>query len=152
MDIVTSFFSLEHVISSRGTASYPPAIKARGLIYCVVPDVAQNPADFVVIDHINRFTAPSLELLFAEAGFRVLSIDSESDSAMIVIARKEEMGSNSYIRNSEAIVSLSLMVENLVNCGAALPSIRNRRLHWRKSRVYPFMEQAFMGRMRQMLD
>ena len=70
---------------------------------------------------------------------------------MIVIARKEEMGSNSYIRNSEAIVSLSLMVENLVTLlGRRAPRSEILRLHWRKSRVYPFMvEQAFMGRMRQ---
>ena len=128
MDIVTSFFSLEHVVSPREVLrAIHLQLKPRGLIYCVVPDVAQNPADFVVIDHINHFTAPSLELLFAEAGFRVLSIDSEShDSAMIVIARKEEMGSNSYIRNSEAIVSLSLMVENLVNYwGGVAATIRN---------------------------
>jgi SAM-dependent methyltransferase len=95
MDVVTSFFSLEHVASPRSMLSNIwGLLKRNGIFYCIVPDILQNIADFVVIDHVNHFTHSSISYLFSESGFEVLEINtSDHASAMIVIARKcEEVG------------------------------------------------------------
>ncbi|MDA8678189.1 class I SAM-dependent methyltransferase [Luminiphilus sp.] len=90
MDVVTSFFSLEHVTSPKEMLdNIRTLLKDGGMLYCVVPDVMQNPADFVVLDHVNHFTRTSICRLLADSGFEVEDINTEDHaSAMIVIARK----------------------------------------------------------------
>jgi len=90
MDLVTSFFSLEHVASPKQMlTTIRDLLKADGLFYCIVPDVMQNVADFIVVDHVNHFTRSSVSRLFADCGFRVHDINTEEHtSAMIVIAQK----------------------------------------------------------------
>ena len=90
IDVVTSFFSLEHVASPKTMLSkISNLLKTHGLFYCIVPDVLQNIADFVVVDHVNHFTRSSISRLFADSGFDVQDINTDHHaSAMIVIARK----------------------------------------------------------------
>ena len=90
MDLVTSFFSLEHVASPRQMLTTVwDLLKADGMFYCIVPDVMQNAADFIVVDHVNHFTRSSVSRLFADCGFEIQEINSEEHaSAMVVVARK----------------------------------------------------------------
>lgn len=89
-DVVTSFFSLEHIpdpgASMRHIASL---LKEDGIFYCVVPNVITNIADFIVVDHCNHFTPPSLAWLMAEAGLELVEIDDKAHrGALVLVARK----------------------------------------------------------------
>lgn len=89
-DVVTSFFSMEHMVqpevSVRKMASM---LKPGGALYCIVPNVATNVADFIVLDHVNHFSASSLAYLLSGAGLVVESIDDTAHrGAFVVVARR----------------------------------------------------------------
>lgn len=88
-DLVTSFYALEHMARPQeALAVISKMLKPGGMFYGVVPNVATNPADFIVADHVNHFTASSLQRLLEESGFRILSIDDLAhDGAFIFIAQ-----------------------------------------------------------------
>ena len=89
-DIVTSFFSLEHIPNpAKVLNEIAETIKPGGFFYAIVPNVFSNTADFIVVDHCNHFTVTSLATLIANAGLDLQEIDSETHrGAHIVIARK----------------------------------------------------------------
>lgn len=88
-DLVTAFFSLEHVAEPRGfLKSVRSLLKPGGTLYAIVPNVFSNTADLVVSDHINHFSRHSIAHLLALAGFQALEIDDQSHtSAWVVTAR-----------------------------------------------------------------
>jgi SAM-dependent methyltransferase len=76
-DLVTSFFVLEHVHELRKTLEHIYALVADGgYFYGVVPDTFGNVADFIVVDHVNHFTQPSLHIALAQVGFGDITIDA----------------------------------------------------------------------------
>lgn len=76
-DIVTSFFSLEHITHPlEVTQSIVRLLKPGGVFYGVVPNVFTNTADLIVIDHANHFTPSSLTHLLSKAGLDVIDIDA----------------------------------------------------------------------------
>jgi SAM-dependent methyltransferase len=89
-DVVTSFFALEHIPDPVATVRAIAALLAEdGALYLVVPDTFGNPADLVVIDHVNHFTEPSLHRLLSDAGFVSIDVDSDAHrGALVVVARK----------------------------------------------------------------
>jgi SAM-dependent methyltransferase len=89
-DVVTSFFALEHIPKPLATVEKIAALlKHNGLFYAIVPDTFGNVADFVVIDHVNHFTCPSLQTLLRLAGFTDIRIHSTVHrGALVVVARK----------------------------------------------------------------
>jgi SAM-dependent methyltransferase len=89
-DVVTSFFSLEHIPGVAATmATIAGLLRPGGHFYAIVPDVAGNLADFVVVDHCNHFTAPSLRRLLADAGLEPLEIEAGAHrGAFVIVARK----------------------------------------------------------------
>jgi SAM-dependent methyltransferase len=89
-DVVTSFFALEHIPRPIETVEKIAALlKEEGLLFAVVPDTFGNVADFVVIDHVNHFTEPSLITLLRRADFGDIRIDSTAHrGAAVVTARK----------------------------------------------------------------
>lgn len=89
-DIVTSFFALEHIPAPRVTVAHVAALlKEGGTFYGIVPDTFGNPADFVVIDHVNHFTVESLTHLLASTGFTQIDIDAQAHrGALVFHARK----------------------------------------------------------------
>ncbi|WP_374606439.1 class I SAM-dependent methyltransferase [Thermomonas sp.] len=91
-DLVTSFFSLEHIPTVGDTLRHIASLmKPGGRFYAVVPNVLTNVADFVVIDHCNHFTQPSLTQLLAEAGLIAERIDGSAHrGAFVLVARKPE--------------------------------------------------------------
>ena len=89
-DVVTSFFSLEHIPDVSATMEeIAGLLKPGGMFYCVVPNVFGNTADFIVVDHCNHFTAPSLRLLVERAGLSLREIDADSHrGAFVLVADK----------------------------------------------------------------
>jgi 2-polyprenyl-3-methyl-5-hydroxy-6-metoxy-1,4-benzoquinol methylase len=54
-DVVTSFFSMEHMVQPAASVLKMAAmLKPGGALYCIVPNVATNVADFIVLDHVNH--------------------------------------------------------------------------------------------------
>ena len=91
-DLVTSFFALEHVANPKEMLkNISQLLKPGGLCYFVIPNVYTNPADFVVVDHVNHFSETSLKFLLEEEGFDSIDIDTESHAgAFVVVARHSD--------------------------------------------------------------
>lgn len=89
-DLVTSFFSLEHIAALRDAVrAIAGLLRTGGRLYALVPDTFSNPGDFLVVDHVNHFTVPSLERLMADAGLRVEWIrDDLHRGALVLLARR----------------------------------------------------------------
>lgn len=91
-DLVTSFFSLEHIPTIADTLLHIASLmRPGGRFHAVVPNVLTNVADFVVVDHCNHFTEPSLMHLLADAGLIAERIDDTAHrGAFVLVARKPE--------------------------------------------------------------
>lgn len=89
-DLVTSFFALEHVASpQKFMGEVAKLLRPSGMFYCVVPNTYVNPADFVVADHVNHFSEPSLRALLGRAGFEVVAVDGSAHSSAWVVVAKQ---------------------------------------------------------------
>lgn len=91
-DIVTSFFSLEHITKlDDALQNIKRLLVSGGVLYAIIPNTQANPADLIVVDHPNHFTVPSLNRLLLRNGFTVREIDDVSHrGAYIVIAEKKQ--------------------------------------------------------------
>jgi hypothetical protein len=89
-DVATSFFALEHVSEPLEMVQRIAALlNEAGVFYGIVPYAFGNVADFVVIDHVNHFTIPSLHRLLNAAGFHSVSIDASAHrGALVFVASK----------------------------------------------------------------
>lgn len=89
-DIVTSFFSLEHIPTpARTMQEIARLLKPNGRFYAIVPNVATNVADLIVVDHCNHFTTSSLARLISDAGLELVEIDAQAHrGAFVVVATK----------------------------------------------------------------
>lgn len=89
MDVVTSFFALEHVEHPRSFVSnLSKYLCEEGILYIVVPNMYQNFADMLVADHVNHFSETSLYILLENYGFRDINIDSTSHNAALIAVAK----------------------------------------------------------------
>jgi SAM-dependent methyltransferase len=90
IDIVLSFYALEHVRNPlEFLRTVRGLLRPGGTFYFVVPNAYANVADFVVADHVNHFSEPSLRTLLGLAGFETIEVDARShDAAFVVVARK----------------------------------------------------------------
>lgn len=96
-DVVTTFFSLEHVGNpSASLHAMSELLKPGGVLYGVVPNVFTNWADFVVADHVNHFSVPSLERALVDAGLNPLGIDDRAHTGAFVFhAERPKAGKSS---------------------------------------------------------
>jgi SAM-dependent methyltransferase len=86
MDIVLSFYALEHVADlQQGLANIKALLKIGGTFYFVVPNAYNNIADFVVADHVNHFSRGSLLRMLEKHGFGNVDVDAESHEAAFVV-------------------------------------------------------------------
>jgi SAM-dependent methyltransferase len=92
VDVVLSFYALEHVADlQEALAAVRALLQPAGVFYFIVPNVYANIADFVVADHINHFSAPSIDAMLSRHGFRAESIDDQvHDAAFVVVARRDD--------------------------------------------------------------
>lgn len=89
-DVVTSFFSLEHMVKPADSLKQIASVlKPGGMFYGIVPNVLTNVADFIVLDHVNHFSDTSLRCLLSEAGFDDIEVDGQAHrGAFVFTARK----------------------------------------------------------------
>jgi SAM-dependent methyltransferase len=86
MDVVLSFYALEHVAALRTALDNVKALlKPGGVFYFIVPNVYSNIADFIVADHVNHFSEASLKHLLIHAGFCDPDVDSMVHDAAFVV-------------------------------------------------------------------
>jgi len=90
-DIVTSFFSLEHITRlDDAMQKINKLLVEGGVLYAIIPNTQTNPADLIVVDHPNHFTQRSLHRMLICNGFTVKEIDETSHrGAYVVIAEKK---------------------------------------------------------------
>lgn len=87
MDVVLSFYALEHVANlGEAIGNIKALLKPGGTFYFLVPNVYQNTADFIVADHINHFSESALRVLLQSQGFENIEIDDESHEAAFVVS------------------------------------------------------------------
>lgn len=105
-DVVTSFFSLEHITQpSDVVAQISRLLKPGGIFYGIVPNVITNSADFIVIDHVNHFTRSSLNCLLTSCGLHVQDIDDSSHrGAFVFVAGRSADGARKAWRPDNAEV------------------------------------------------
>lgn len=89
-DLVTSFYSLEHMPDPlKSIREMGRMLRHNGIIYVVVPNWRANIADFIVVDHVNHFSESSVRELLRRAGLELSWISADvHDSALVFTARK----------------------------------------------------------------
>lgn len=100
-DVVTSFFSLEHISKLSDTLqSIKRVLVENGSLYAIIPNTQTNPADLIVVDHPNHFTRSSLERLLLDNGFSIQEIDDTSHrGAYVVIAKNKAPAKTPSVSN-----------------------------------------------------
>jgi SAM-dependent methyltransferase len=112
-DVVTSFFSLEHIPTIAETMhDIIRLLKPGGVFYGVVPNVFGNVADFIVVDHCNHFTPTSLKRLLADVGLELREIDEFTHRGAFVIIAKKPL--------SNAAVALNVLPSEIQHTCAEL--------------------------------
>jgi SAM-dependent methyltransferase len=87
LDVVLSFYALEHIPDlTSALRDFRELLKPGGTLYFIVPNVYQNPADFIVADHVNHFSERSLQMMLSHAGFGVIEIDDTAHAAAFVVS------------------------------------------------------------------
>lgn len=79
-DLVTSFFSLEHVADPLSELrKIRNVLKKTGHLYIVVPNMySANVADMLVIDHVQHYSESSMRHLMSKSGFSLIEADHQS--------------------------------------------------------------------------
>ena len=86
MDIVLSFYALEHVADLyEAINNIKKLLKPGGVFYFIVPNVYENTADFIVADHVNHFSETSLVSLLEKHGFSNVDVDAGVHEAAFVV-------------------------------------------------------------------
>lgn len=116
-DIVTSFFAFEHTPDPlKELATIKTLLKEDGLVYLIVPNVYENPADFIVVDHVHHYSSISIEYMFSKAGFETIEIDTTSHfAAFIAIGRKKSSNELVFTPDAEKLAEISAKSNNLAS-------------------------------------
>jgi len=104
MDVVLSFYALEHVANLReAIGNIKALLKPGGTFYFLVPNVYENTADFIVADHINHFSANSLRAMLQHEGFDGIEVDDKAHESAYVVKAKLAHGLPAYERDRAEI-------------------------------------------------
>ncbi|MGO4326840.1 class I SAM-dependent methyltransferase [Cupriavidus sp. 2TAF22] len=103
MDVVLSFYALEHISRlGQALANIKALLKPGGHFYFIVPNVLENVADFVVADHVNHFTAESLHYMLSAQGFDRVEVDAGVHDAAFVVTARLGAGAACAVRQPDA--------------------------------------------------
>ncbi|WP_426123914.1 methyltransferase domain-containing protein [Pararhizobium sp. PWRC1-1] len=91
-DAIMTHFVLEHVAEPVAfLSSLHDMLKVDGRLLVSIPDVAANPGDMAVVDHLNHFSDASLRYAFAKSGLIVETMDRTSfPGAFFVVATRPQ--------------------------------------------------------------
>lgn len=115
LDLVVSLFALEHVDDPRALLqALRRLLHAKGKVHLIVPHLYRNASDLLVADHVNHFSVSSLHRLFRDAGFKGITIDSESHcAALIVNATLDQSASASDSISTEKVVETAVQARRI---------------------------------------
>ncbi len=86
-DAVLSFFALEHVERpAEFVEELYSLVRPGGRVVVMLPNMYRNVSDFVVVDHVNHFSASSLRWLFSRGGFADVRVDAEAQTGWFVVS------------------------------------------------------------------
>lgn len=112
MDIVLSFYALEHVADlSEAINNIKKLLKFGGIFYFLVPNVYENNADFIVADHVNHFSEISLISLLTKHGFSNIEVDASAHEAAFVVQATLTSGSNAV-----SVVDSNASLQQINSC------------------------------------
>lgn len=114
-DLITAHFVLEHVREPVEIFSdIARLLSPTGRFFFSVPDVLGNPADMIVVDHLNHFTQTSLPVALDRAGMKIERIDtSRLRGAFVVVAVLKEVGEKAA---RSAPAEVDLQIQSLKKC------------------------------------
>lgn len=148
MDVVLSFYSLEHVSDlNEVLADVRFLLKPNGIFYFVVPNVYTNMADFIVADHINHFCHSSIHTLLKRNGFGNIEIDTIShDCAFVVTAQLDNEAFNIKEKNPYDVETTYLSACEISQFWIkTMARIRNISTEMKAEDVYAIYGAGFYG-------
>ena len=82
-DVVMSYYVMEHVVEPVAVLRQMASLlKPAGVLYWLISESSRRiPADFIVADHVNHFSEPSIEEAIQRAGLHLIEIDGHSHEA-----------------------------------------------------------------------
>ena len=117
-DIVTSFFSLEHIEKPQDALiNTKRVLRNGGILYGVVPSFLSNSADLIVVDHVNHFTPLSLYQLLNDNGFLNIDIDDISHKGAIVFSAQKSDSEDNCSIITTSLVDASSIVDKAQKIG-----------------------------------
>jgi SAM-dependent methyltransferase len=130
-DLVTAHFVLEHVVDPAETLQRLTELLAPGgKLFFTVPDPLSNTGDFLVVDHVNHFTASSLVKTCEASGLVPLTLSGDLfRGAYVVIAESATASAPSLDRDQSDVASdIHLALDALAFWTKALESLDNEQL------------------------
>jgi SAM-dependent methyltransferase len=98
-DIVCSFFMLEHVAEPiEILKEMHQRLNVDGVLYCVIPNLYENHADLMILDHVNHFSRDSLMYGLKKTGFHDIEIDERVNDGWFVITAKKSKVDKSFTK------------------------------------------------------
>lgn len=125
-DLVTAHFVLEHVVDPIGTLICLAQLLAPGgKVFFTVPDPLSNTGDFLVVDHVNHFTASSLLRTCELAGLfaHTLSRDLFRGAYVVIAERAVATPSSSSGPQTDVASDITQAIDALAFWSKALGSL-----------------------------
>lgn len=111
-DLVTAHFVLEHVGEPLSMLQdIARLLKSTGKVFLSVPNFLGNPGDFLVVDHVNRFTPQSLREVFRRAGMQIDEIHNNLFRGAFVVVGSNAMSDEASPETVESGASVIELAE-----------------------------------------
>lgn len=110
---IISHFVIEHVAAPvEFLKTLRDLLAPGGRVLLSMPDVAANPGDMTVADHLNHFSAASLKTAFALSGLSVEIIDSTSfPGAFFAVAMRSDSAVENPVSAEEIATAVARALE-----------------------------------------
>ena len=135
--VVTSFYSLEHILSPEGSIQkINKLLKNDGYFFFIVPNILVNIGDMLVNEHPNHFTESSIKYILENNGFAVKDIDFESYfGAIVVVAQKSKSNTHYKLENIQLYEDITKLGKYWLNINEKINQIEDK-IKFKKFAIY----------------
>ncbi len=128
---------LEHIVSPvTFLKELIPKLNSNGFLIIQVPDIRQNPFDFLIADHATHFTLESLSNVLFLAGYSVLWHNAQLIPKEIMIIAQKCNKVDSYTFNNLLLKETSVLLKNHITRLLELISIGKQYLKKEKVGIF----------------